>query len=187
MHSYLLKLSGLLQFLPYSWSVYNWNPKATTVQYILQHGGWVGSMIIELNSFFQINIMDIAPSHAFCFFRQFFLALLAVPAQAEYYEASIRDFQGGRLGQNVWLLFMICLVETFVNVKYMWHSQKMMMRVVNPPTPVIAAWSGFSVIQLTYVITHSFTAKRGRYPTWMRWLKPASFLPFLLLFQYYAY
>ncbi len=50
-------------------------------------------MIIELNSFFQMNLLEIPPGHPFCMVRQILLALLAVPGAAEYYEASTRDFR----------------------------------------------------------------------------------------------
>ena len=81
------------QFLPYSWSEYHWNPRATTQQYLFQHGGWLSSCIFELNSFFQMNLLEIPPTHPFCMWRQTLIALAAIPGQAEYYEASTKDFK----------------------------------------------------------------------------------------------
>jgi len=182
---------GLNQLLPYSFSTYDWNVRCTNVNYIAQNLSWVCSMIVEINSFFQMNLLEIPPGHPWCLARQVFLALLAVPGQAEYYEASRRDFTVGRFGQNFWLMWMVMVTEVLCTVKHILASPAMYARFQTPPSVVIWSWGGFFLLQVVYLLLHWLMRgkiQRGKpYPMLLRILTHASFVPLVPLFQFYAF
>lgn len=192
----------LQQFLPYAWSEYRWNTKCTTRQYVAQHMGWIVGMAVELNSFFLMNGLDIKPSHPSMCLRQVMLALLCVPAMAEYYEATRISSSPSnvhhqlRFGQNLWLFVMIACLEGFVCLKYVLNSE-ILKRSKEVPIDIICAWLSFFCIQGLYLGINSVSRKRSQYPKWVQklkfhsWVQPLKFLSFiplcLTLSRYYAY
>ena len=73
-------------------------------------------------------------------------------------------------------------------IKYILSSPSMMARSQSIPTEVFVPWILFAFLQFVYIISNWYLQKRrGTYPTWLKNLKLATFLPLLYLAKFYAY
>ena len=99
-----------MQFTPYSWSDWDWYPANDPFSALMPHAVWLACMVLEVNSFFLINVLRLPRAHYFNFLRQFLMLWTAGPVAAEWYEYCKGRMP--RLGHCTWLMGMNCLIET---------------------------------------------------------------------------
>lgn len=106
----------LLKFTPFSSCNYEWSFFRTPRHLLMTSLLLFLSLLAEVNVFLLMTSLDIPAPHWINVARIVLLGLLAFPAVAEFY-AQVH-FKYDRMGGNVFLFFMILLVELLVTIKY---------------------------------------------------------------------
>jgi len=178
----------VVQFTPYRFLSYTWNPSGDPLRSLLVHLGWQLPMLAELNSFFLINVFKLPRGHPFNYLRQFFFLFMACPAIAEWYWYV--HSEKGRIGHDTWLTFMTVLVELMMAVKYSMSFNTF--RSYAPSWDIAIPWiissslfsvSFFGTCYHYYVLGKDRTSK----PAWLLVVKLLAVVPLFALTRLWAF
>jgi len=177
---------SLGQFSPLAWVKYEWNPTHDPRGLVLNAIIWNVMALVEVNSFFLINLMHLPTDHVFNKARQILFVLTAIPAVSEWYHYCKGETE--RIGHFTWLLMVTEAFETATVIKY-WSKltggQGSM-----PPFDVWGPWLASAFTFGVYFVVHCFwrfALNNPTLPFWLRVLKYSAFLPLVFLCRGYAF
>ncbi|XP_075261292.1 phosphatidylserine synthase 2-like [Convolutriloba macropyga] len=144
------KLSRVfLQFTPYYWTEFHWNPFLSFQRYVsLTAVVWL-FLIAEINSFYLKSLFWLPTAHYLNVIRLCILSFAAASSCAEYYMFTT-DVNCVKMGQQAWVLVAIVATEILVIFKF---SRDLITKV--PPNYVIICWAIIIALWLGYAV-HQF-------------------------------
>jgi hypothetical protein len=173
----------LRRFTPFSWSNYSWPRDSQS--WWLSSVVWVGSLVLELNSFFIIHAIHIKPSHWINPAR-----LLLLGAQGSHAVPVWYEFVRGntyRIGDNCWIMFMIISLELLLTWQYGKGGESYGSLV--PPDDIIMIHGSFITLWFTWYTISSYFGKKGQYRarSWLAFLRIIAYVPLLFLTRRWAF
>ncbi|XP_063723217.1 phosphatidylserine synthase 2-like [Symsagittifera roscoffensis] len=138
-----------LQFTPYYWTEFHWNPFLSIQRYVsLTAVVWL-FLIAEVNSFYLKTLFWIPPPHWLNITRLIILSFAAASSCAEYY-AFTTNAKCVKIGHQAWILIAIVATEVLVVCKF---SKNVI--TLPPPSYIILFWSIVISCWLAYAV-HQF-------------------------------
>lgn len=175
--------SVLNMFTPFSWSEYVWpnDPKSR----ILSSITWIGALVLEINSFIILHALLIRPTHWFNFARICLLGAQGAQSVPEWYEYVRGNTE--RIGHNIWLLFVIAVLELMIGYKYGRGGRSFGQTI--PPIETALCLGGFAVLWLLWYSISAYRGIKGerRARNWLVFLHVISFIPLLFLTKQWVY
>ena len=170
------------RFTPFSWSDYYWpqDPKSWWLSSLM----WIGSLILEVNSFLIIHAFSIKPSHWILTARLLLLGAQGAQSVPEWYEY-VRG-NTSRIGHNCWVVFMIGVVELLLAYRY--GKQGGSYGSMTPPLDIVIIHVAFLVLWSIWYTVSLYRGRNGhhRAPTWLVLLRVFAHVPLLFLIRRWA-
>ena len=171
------------KFTPFSWSAYDW-PKDSK-SWWLSSFAWIGSLLMELNSFVVIHALIIRPSHWFNTARLCLLGAQGAQSAPEWYEY-VRG-NTSRIGHNSWLMFATSAFELLLGYRYGKGGRAYAQTV--PPPDIVLCWISFISLSALWFSISSYRGRHGfrRSPTWLVGLRVIAHIPLLFLLRRWVF
>ena len=173
----------LMKFTPYSWSEYSWpkDPKSWWLSSVV----WIGSLFLELNSFFIIHGLLLRPSHWVNPVRQLLLGAQGAQAVPEWYEYVQGNTE--RIGHNCWLMFATAALEIVLGFRYGKGGESY--GPIFPPVDIVVILGSFVSLWLIWCAISTYRGSLGRHRarTWLVALRVLAHVPLAFLAKRWAY
>jgi len=109
-----------MQFTPYSWVTFSWQPKANIFRWVCVSMIIIMILLTELNCFYLKFVMWAPPDHPYVLGRLCYMACMGAVALREAY-----DYLAGvttEIGQSAWIMISIVITEAMICIKFGWET-----------------------------------------------------------------
>ena len=144
------KLSRVfLQFTPYYWTEFHWNPFLSFQRYVSMTAVVWLFLVAEINSFYLKSLFWVPPAHWLNILRLFILSFASASSLAEYYMFTT-DVNCVKIGQQAWVVVAIVATEVLILVKFCRNL------ILKPPPSVnvFLFWLALFLLWLLYAVYH---------------------------------